>query len=59
MGWVKSRDGRRCGMCGVVVEHWVLQNNHGQQVADARFCPSCYPDVKRVFDTPEQDRAAA
>lgn len=47
--WIKSLDGRRCGTCGVVGEHWVLQNNHGRHVADATFCPACYPDVKRVF----------
>jgi len=49
MAWIKSLDGRRCGTCGIVVERWVLQNNHGRQVADATFCPACYPDVKKVF----------
>jgi hypothetical protein len=49
MAWIRSRDVRRCGTCGIVVERWVLQNNHGHQVADATFCPVCYPDVKQVF----------
>ena len=49
MAWIKSLDVRRCGTCGIVGERWVLQNNHGRQVADATFCPVCYPDVKQVF----------
>lgn len=59
MAWTKGLDGRACGTCGIVIERWVLRNNHGHQVAAATFCPACYPDVKRVFDTPEQVRAAA
>jgi len=50
MAWIKSLDVRRCGTCGIVVERWVLQNNQGRQVADATFCPACYPDVKKVFE---------
>ena len=50
MAWIKSLDVRRCGTCGIVGERWVLQNNHGRQVADATFCPVCYPDVKKVFE---------
>jgi len=59
MAWVKTADERRCGTCGVVVEQWVLLKGPGHQVAEATFCPVCYPDVKRVFDTPETSRAAA
>ena len=56
MAWVKTADERRCGTCGVVVEQWVLLKGPGHQVAEATFCPVCYPDVKRVFDTPLADQ---
>lgn len=59
MAWIKSLDGRRCATCGMVVERWALRDNHGYEVADATFCPMCYPDVSRVFNDPEQERAAA
>ena len=59
MAWIKSSDGGRCGTCGIVLERWVLQNNHGRQVADATFCPVCYSDVRQVFNAPERERVAA
>ena len=59
MAWVKMPNERHCRTCGVVVEQWVLLKGPGHQVAEATFCPVCYPDVKRVFDTPETSRAAA
>lgn len=59
MTWVKTQDERRCETCGVVIDHWFLQKNQGYQVAEATFCPVCYPDLKRVFDTPRTARDAA
>lgn len=53
MKWLKTPDERCCGMCGVVVEHWVLHKNEEHQVADATFCPICYPDLKTVFEPAE------
>lgn len=53
MKWLKTSDERSCGTCGVVVEHWVLHRNGGYQVAEATFCPICYPDLKNVFETPD------
>ncbi|MFQ5930567.1 MAG: hypothetical protein ACE5MK_12800 [Acidobacteriota bacterium] len=56
MAWEKTLGERRCGTCGVTVEHWLLRNNRGHQVAEATFCPTCYADVKRVFDAPHPVR---
>ena len=59
MKWLNTPDERRCGTCGVIVEHWVLHRNEGHQVAEATFCPVCYPDLKSVFGTPEAIGAAS
>lgn len=48
--WVRASDKRRCGNCGILVERWVLQRNPRRQVAEATFCPTCYPDLKKIFD---------
>lgn len=57
--WVKSPSERRCGACDAVIERWVLHNDRGHNVAEATFCPVCYPDVERIFHTPEAARDAA
>ncbi len=54
MKWLKTPDERRCETCGVVVEHWILYRNERHQVAEATFCPICYPDLKSVFEVPER-----
>lgn len=56
--WVKIRGERRCDTCGEVVERWILYNDHGHRVAEASFCPVCYPDLERTFHTSEKARDA-
>ncbi len=53
MVWVKASEKRRCGNCGILVERWVLQRNSRRKVAEATFCPTCYPDLKKAFDAAE------
>lgn len=43
MVWLKMPNERPCGTCGGVVEHWVLLQGDGPRVAEAIFCPVCYP----------------
>ena len=52
MMWIKTPSERHCGTCGVLVEKWVLHNNLGHTAAETIFCPVCYPDVERIFHTP-------
>ena len=59
MMWLKAPTERCCGNCGVVVERWVLHNDLGHRVAEATFCSVCYPDVERLFHTPDPARDAA
>lgn len=47
--WVKIPGERCCGTCGVVVEQWILYNGLGHRVAEANFCPVCYPDLERTL----------
>ncbi len=58
MAWVKTADERRCGNCGAGEERWALHHDHGHRVAEATFCPVCYPDLEKIFHTPEAARDA-
>ena len=59
MIWVKTENERHCGNCGLVLGKWILHSDQGHRVAEANFCPLCYPDVDRIFHTPEAVREAA
>jgi hypothetical protein len=48
--WLKISEDRFCPNCEVPIEHWVLYGQSGRIVAEATFCPICYPDVKGVFE---------
>jgi len=48
--WLRIAESRLCPNCYVSTEHWVLYGQTGRTVAEATFCPICYPDVKGVFE---------
>ena len=59
MAWVKMPNERHCRTCGAIVQHWVLLKRARRKSAEATFCAVCYPDVERIFHTPEAARDAA
>lgn len=58
MTWVKMPNDVPCSTCGTGVEIWVVLRAAGQKIAEATFCPICYPYVAEVFDIPEKAPAA-
>jgi len=59
MTWLNTSDKRRCETCRTVVEHWVLEREHGHKVAELTFCPVCSPGVKSMFNSPKKASGAA
>jgi predicted nucleic acid-binding Zn ribbon protein len=59
MTWVNTPDKRRCDTCGTVVNHWILQRDHGHKAAELIFCPVCSPGVKSMFTSPKKASGAA
>ena len=59
MTWVNTLDKRRCDTCGTIVDHWILQRDHGHKAAELIFCPVCSPGVKNMFTSPKKASGAA
>lgn len=57
--WIMVPSKRCCSTCGVGIERWVLHDDRGHRVAEATFCPVCYPDLEGIFHPREEAHNAA
>ncbi len=55
MGWVRLSHEYPCETCGGPVHRWVRLTTKGGRIAEATFCPVCFPEVKAGVDIPETD----
>jgi hypothetical protein len=59
MSWVEMPKEQPCAICGTAVELWVVLKSAGRKVAEATFCPICYPNIHKIFAVPEKERGSA
>lgn len=59
MTWIQLPHNGPCETCGTEVEVWVILRCGRRKMAEASFCPTCYPDLAKVFAVPEKTRGVA